>query len=211
MDPNNQQPPQPVPIPPPVDLAQTPPPNPTGTNTLSVVGLVFAFIAPLVGLVLSIIGLTKSKKNHQSTGIAIAGIIVSSVFMLLVFPIMVALVLSTTVGIQQKARNTEREVDIKTLYGQVEAYYGQTGKYPSLNDMNSSSWREANLKSVDPEAFVDPKGTSPNLVSIPAANTYAYNATDDNGNSCDNVSTICVKYILTATLEAGGTFSKSNL
>lgn len=46
---------------------------------LGVVGFVVMFLAPIAGLIVSIIGLSKSKKAGQKNGLAIAGIIVSSV------------------------------------------------------------------------------------------------------------------------------------
>lgn len=56
------------------------PPVENPGKTMGIVGLVLGFLGPLslVGLILSIIGLRKSKKVGQSNGIAVAGIIVSS-------------------------------------------------------------------------------------------------------------------------------------
>jgi hypothetical protein len=46
---------------------------------LGVVGFVVVFLGPIAGLVVSIIGLVKSRKVGQKNGFALAGIIVSSV------------------------------------------------------------------------------------------------------------------------------------
>ena len=47
-------------------------------NTQAILGFIFAFIIPIVGLVLSIIGLNKSKTNGGvGRGMAIAGIVIS--------------------------------------------------------------------------------------------------------------------------------------
>jgi hypothetical protein len=54
-----------------------PTPAAPAKNTMSLVGLILAFIAPPVGFVLSIIGLSKSKTLQAGKGMAIAGIIVS--------------------------------------------------------------------------------------------------------------------------------------
>lgn len=53
-------------------------------KTLGIVGLVLGFFGPLsiVGLILSIMGLTKSRKVGQSNGVAVAGIVVSSLVLL---------------------------------------------------------------------------------------------------------------------------------
>src|SRR5437588_436170 len=62
--------------------------------------------------------------------------IVELLIVIVVIGILAALVITTFTGIQQKARNTERQTDIKALHGQVEAYYAQNGKYPTLANMN---------------------------------------------------------------------------
>jgi hypothetical protein len=46
---------------------------------LGVVGFVVMFLGPIAGLIVSIIGLSKSKKVGLKNGLAVAGIIVSSV------------------------------------------------------------------------------------------------------------------------------------
>jgi len=67
------------------------------------------------------------------------------------------------------------------------------------------------MKGLDGEALKDPKGTVQTLVAAPAANSYAYAVSDSTGAACDNSTADCVQYTLTATLESGGTFAKSNL
>ncbi len=53
-------------------------------NGLAIAGLVLAFFIPLVGLILSILGLSAVKKNNQKgKGLALAGIIVSVLIMLI--------------------------------------------------------------------------------------------------------------------------------
>ncbi len=54
------------------------PATPQKTNTLSVVGLIMAFVIPIVGFVCSIIGLSQvSKRNEKGKGLAVAGLIIS--------------------------------------------------------------------------------------------------------------------------------------
>lgn len=139
--------------------------------------------------------------------------IVELLIVIVVIGILAALVVTTFTGIQQRARDTERETDIKAIHGQVEAYYAQQGKYPALADINDSTWRGTNMKGLDPEALKDPKGTAQTLASAAAANTYSYVVLDSGGGSCDNTATAgdCATYTLTATKEAGGTYTKTNL
>lgn len=60
---------------------------------LSIAGLILAFLAPLIGLILSIIGRSQAKQAGAPTGMATAGIIVSIVVMI------VALIIGLAVGV----------------------------------------------------------------------------------------------------------------
>ena len=144
------------------------------------------------------------RKQHGFT-------IVELLIVIVVIGILAALVITTFTGIQQKARNTERTTDIKALHGQVEAYYAQNGKYPTLANMNDDTWRTTNMKGLDKEALKDPKGTTYVLADAPASDAYSYAVTASDGSACDNTTKDCAQYTLTATYEGGGTFSKSNL
>ena len=53
--------------------------------------LIFSFLIPLVGLILSIIGLKKAKKNNTNDGLALAGLIIS-IFALLLRLLLIGLV-----------------------------------------------------------------------------------------------------------------------
>lgn len=141
--------------------------------------------------------------------------IVELLIVIVVIGILAGLVVTTFTGIQQKARNTERETDIKAIHGQVEAYYAQNGKYPTLANLNDSSWRSSNMKGLDQEALRDPKAAAGTftLVAAPAANSYSYAATPSN---CDNgANGDCTGYTLTATYEGtvngNTTYSKAAL
>lgn len=138
--------------------------------------------------------------------------IVELLIVIVVIGILAGLVVTTFTGIQQKARNTERQTDVKAIHGQVEAYYAQNGRYPTLGNLNDGTWRTANMKGLDTEALKDPKGSASTLVATAAANSYAYAVfASDGTTACDNTTTDCAVYTLTATYEGGGTFAKSNL
>lgn len=137
--------------------------------------------------------------------------IVELLIVIVVIGILAALVVTTFTGIQQRARNTERQTDIKAIHGQVEAYYAQNGRYPTLANLNDSTFRNNNMKGLDEDALRDPKGTAATLAGAPAANVYSYAVTATGGGACDNSTTDCAEYTLTATNEGGGTFTKENL
>ncbi len=134
--------------------------------------------------------------------------IVELLIVIVVIGILAALVITTFTGIQQRARNTERQTDIKAIHSQVEAYYAQNGRYPTLANLNSATFRNDNMKGLDEDALRDPKGTAATLVNGATANAYSYEVTP---NGCDNSTTDCAEYTLTATLEGGGTYEKVNL
>lgn len=146
--------------------------------------------------------------NRKQQGFTIVELLI----VIVVIGILAALVITTFTGIQKKARDTERTTDIKAIHGQVEAYYAQNGKYPTLANLNDSAWRTANMKGLDQEALKDPKNqtASPyDLVAAPAVNVYSYEVTPgdcDNGAGGD-----CSGYTFTARLEGGTDFIKSAL
>ena len=154
------------------------------------------------------IGIDKKQKGFT---------IVELLIVIVVIGILAAIVITTYSGIQAKARNAKRQTDIQSVQTQLEAYFSQNGHYPSLTDMNGSSWISTNMPSLDIHALEDPSSncTSSCLVAAPAAKSYAYAVTDSNGNACETDDTTCAKYTLTATYEGtvGGstTYVKQNL
>ena len=135
--------------------------------------------------------------------------IVELLIVIVVIGILAAIVITTFTGVQKKGRDADRKSDINAIYSQVEVYFAQEGKYPTLDNMNNVSpttFRADEMKGLSDDALTDPKGTGPTLVAAPAANSYAYTVTPA---GCDNSATDCTGFTITATLEAGGTFAKT--
>jgi prepilin-type N-terminal cleavage/methylation domain-containing protein len=133
--------------------------------------------------------------------------IVELLIVIVVIGILAAIVITTFTGVQKKGRDADRKSDINAIYSQVEVYFAENAKYPSLANMNDSTFRSTNLKGLSDDALTDPKGSSATLVGTPASNSYAYAATP---SGCDNgANGDCTGFTLTATLEAGGTFVKN--
>lgn len=132
--------------------------------------------------------------------------IVELLIVIVVIGILAALVIVTYNGIQQKARDTERKTDIKALQGQLEAYWANNAKYPTMAQVNDATFRTTNMKGIDPAALADPKNAaSQSVCAATTANCYGYTVTPaacDNGAGGD-----CNNYTMTATLESGGTFA----
>jgi prepilin-type N-terminal cleavage/methylation domain-containing protein len=137
--------------------------------------------------------------------------IVELLIVIVVIGILAALVVTTFSGIQRKARNTERETDVKAIHGQLEAYFASNNAYPALAELNDATWRGTNMKSLDAEALKDPKGTTQAVAASASATQYGYTVTNDSNAACTTAAGDCTKYTLTANLEGGGTFTKNNL
>ena len=135
--------------------------------------------------------------------------IVELLIVIVVIGILATLVIVTFTGIQQKARNSQRQTDINALDSHIEAYNASNGYYPTLANLNDSTFRTTNMKGLDPAALQDPKDSSatPQLVATPTASRYSYEVSP---SGCDNVTTTCDSFILTANLEGGGTYIKKS-
>jgi prepilin-type N-terminal cleavage/methylation domain-containing protein len=139
--------------------------------------------------------------------------IVELLIVIVVIGILATLVIVTFTGIQQKARDSQRQTDIQALNNHLAAYYAQTGTYPSLSVLTSSGWIGANMKGLDTESLKDPKGGD--LQASTDATHYGYDA-KAGASACTDTGTgtaatsNCDNYSLTATLEGGGTYSKGS-
>lgn len=149
--------------------------------------------------------------------------IVELLIVIVVIGILATLVIVTFAGIQQKARNTQRQTDIKALNGYIEAFYADYGYYPTGADMTSSAFISAYMKGLDPEALRDPKQAAGATISSSAVadGTYQYSyeaagancaTTASNTDPTLIVDTGCDSYTLTANLEGGAAdyIKKSN-
>jgi hypothetical protein len=68
-------------------------------KTLGIVGFVLAFVANIVGLIVSIIALSKSKKAGYKNGLALAGIIISSVSIVITIIVIISIVALGAAGL----------------------------------------------------------------------------------------------------------------
>jgi len=128
---------------------------------------------------------------------------------------------ATYSGVQAKNRNAQRQSDIDTLKVQLENYYAQNNVYPTLAELNSNSWRAANLKHVSEANIADPRWSA-NIKSctadgqaiatnVPTSDCYSYQVTGSDGSACNNTTIDCAHYTLTAILEGGQKYVKSSL
>lgn len=150
--------------------------------------------------------------KRQSKGFTIVELLI----VIVVIGILAGLVITTFVGVQQKARDSERKTDINGLHAQVEAYYAQNGFYPTADDMNDAAtggFRETELRGLDAEAFKAPGGTATTFAATASTTQYAYVATGAAAD-CDNSTPTnpCTGYTLSADLEGEtDNYTKSSL
>ncbi len=138
----------------------------------------------------------------------------------------IACILGTIVGmtyssVRSAERNDARQASMDVLKGQLETYYAQTTKYPSLAELNNTKWRSLNLKGVEDKDLRDPQWnntvkectTNGNPVFSGEAQKqcYAYHATTSDGLACEDTKVTCAQYTLTTILEGGEKYVKSSL
>jgi prepilin-type N-terminal cleavage/methylation domain-containing protein len=144
--------------------------------------------------------------------------IVELLIVIVVIGILAAIVLTNFANMQRKARNLERETDVKAVAAQLEAYYNNNNKYPQMSDVNSSTWREASNANgernmtLEAGALKDPRGASDALCATATATCYGYTVTQADGTTaCTDAANDCVKFTLTALKEGGGNVEKKSL
>jgi type II secretory pathway pseudopilin PulG len=146
-------------------------------------------------------------KKLDNQGVTVIELLV----LVIIICILSALIISTHAGIAEKQRNDTRQQDISEIRDELEVYYTQYNKYPTLNELNDTTWRAKYIKGLDASVLQDPSSHSDTIISKPAKDVYAYTVTAASGKACDNIKAICTQYTLTATLEGGGTYVKNNL
>jgi hypothetical protein len=140
---NSQQPQQPhhsqEPQPPTQPQYVQPQPYPPVTRedpgkTLGIVGFVFAFVGlALIGLILSIIGYSKSKKAGFNNSLALAGIILNAVFTV-VFGFVIGLFILGSIsygGLNTRANDVNSKSTAATVIKWSEVYSADKGSYPT--------------------------------------------------------------------------------
>lgn len=133
--------------------------------------------------------------------------IVELLIVIVVIGILAALVLNTFSGVQQRARNTERQTDVNALATQLEAYYNGDGNgtYPRSDEFDSAAELTALFPGVDAGVINAPNDSStPSLqaTASTAPDQYGYVALDAAGGACDGAED-CAGYTLSYYTEGG--------
>jgi hypothetical protein len=107
-------------------------------------------------------------------------------------------------SISAKADDSKRKTDINALQAFSEAEFSSSGYYPTLAEINSTSWRATHMKGLDPAALTPPSSTVTTLAATSSLTQYAYVPA-----GCTAIG--CATYTLSALLSNGSTFSRSSL
>jgi prepilin-type N-terminal cleavage/methylation domain-containing protein len=138
--------------------------------------------------------------------------IVELLVVIIVIGILALITITAFNGVTQSARDSNREADIKAVHGQLEAFFATSGRYPTLAELNDSTFRSTNLRGLDDDALQDPRADNNTLAAAPAANVYSYEPTPAGCNDgTGGTPNPCTGYTLTGTLEGGGTTTKTAL
>lgn len=104
-------------------------------NVWAILGFVFAFIIPVLGLIFGIIGLTAIKKDvyTKGKGLAIAGIVISLIFMVVAVVFIIFTINKTTSNItKEKAVGVETVNNVRQIQTALQLYFDTNNKkYPS--------------------------------------------------------------------------------
>jgi len=106
----------------------------------------------LIGLILGIIGLNKSKKAGHTNVMAIVGIVLGAISGLIIIPILVGLTLNNFQGAQGKARDTIAITNVNILHAKLEEHYNEVNSYPKNISSND-------FPGIEPEVLKDPTGS----------------------------------------------------
>lgn len=148
------------------------------------------------------------KLRSNQRGFTVVELVIVVVFI----GVLGTLVVKNFVSVRQKDRDNQRELSIKAIHRQLEAYYAQDLRYPSLANLNDPAWRTSNIKSLDPDLLKDPQdNTGGTLTSTAGLGHYAYIVLPVGCTNASDGSNDCKSYKTIATYEGGGTFEKDSL
>lgn len=138
------------------------------------------------------------KTNTNQKGFTIVELLI----VIVVIGILAMLVLNTFNGIQQKARNTERQTDATSVAKQLEAYFAENGGYPLWSQWGSTPTSGATLlKGTSENAYSTPGRTSFDWQNSAAADKDHYGYVPAGCTASDNS---CTSFVITYYPEPTG-------
>jgi prepilin-type N-terminal cleavage/methylation domain-containing protein len=137
--------------------------------------------------------------------------IVELLIVIVVIGILAALVLNTFAGVQQRARDTERQTDITALATQLEVYYNDNGTYPAFSQIDTAAEAAAAFPGIDAGALEAP-GQGFSLVAAEAANANQYGYQTTPTDCLGTSASPCTSFVLSYRKEGDNSLqTKSSL
>lgn len=138
--------------------------------------------------------LQKLKQRRSEGGFTLVELLI----VIVVIAILAAIVINTFAGVQARARDTERQTDMKAVASQLEVYYTNEGEYPTDAQMTGTAASTLALfEGLGEDALENPLDTDGDGNSFATGDattqTYEYDATPLN---CDNTTTTCDGFII---------------
>jgi type II secretory pathway pseudopilin PulG len=192
------------------------PPMPpvTRTSGLAIAGFVCSFFCGLLGLILSIMGRNEIRRSGgavQGEGLALAGIIISIVFLVLnVIGIAAAIAIPAFMDYMKTSKSSEAQLELQKIGKAATVHYTINGAYPigqaSLTpaaDCCAQNFGGRRKCAPDPSQFATPVWQALEFeVDEPHYYRYAYESTDGRSFTATAVGDLdCDGTTVTYTLE----------
>jgi general secretion pathway protein G len=143
--------------------------------------------------------LQKSKQNGFT--------IIELLIVIVVVGIVVALIINTVAGAQQRSRDTERRTDITTFASKLEVFYKEHGGYPQYGQFSNLQTAATMFPGLEENTLMAPGKTEFSIIPNASTNVnqYGYQAFADVAKTkpCDK-NNECASFNLTYTKEALG-------
>lgn len=118
-------------------------PSTNTTNGISIAGFILSFIIPIVGLILSIIGLKKSKETNNGRGLSIAGIVISVVFTIISI-IVIFLTFISAMSVTETMASAKSKMFQNTA-NEVEDWFTKQYELDKLSNYGSDTGRTPDI------------------------------------------------------------------
>lgn len=136
------------------------------------------------------------QKKSEQKGFTIVELLI----VIVVIGILAALVLNTFAGVQQRARDTERQTDVTALATQLEVYYNDNGTYPAFAQIDTAAEAEAAFPGIDAGALEAP-GQGFSLQGATSANQNQYGYVTTPADCLGTSASPCTGFVLSYTKE----------
>ena len=114
-----------------------------GENNIAIAGFILSFIIPIIGLILSIIGLKKSKETNNDRGLSIAGIVISTIFTIISI-IAIFLIFSSAMSVTKTMTNAKDKIFQNTA-NEVEDWFTMQYELDKLSNYGSDTGRTPDI------------------------------------------------------------------